>query len=218
MHDHDWRCWGYMHSSYQGGGDLLCGACLHPTTITWGTYAVNGEGSYWGGREGLPVFSNCLQSSASEACWVLMCPLQLLMGNMSLAALLAIPPSHPLPEKLSLKLPVQLHWHPPHPIGNAIYLGRRLQNQLPLKSLLIKSEERGSFSWSSKENCQEVFCWDSDLVQITRWRYFEAHCPTFDQEGFHDLSGLFWEMVTCANLLDSEIYKIQEVCTGWRDL
>ena len=69
-----------------------------------------------------------------------------------------------------------------------------------------------------KENHQEAFCWDSDLVQVTRQRYFEAHCPTFDQEGSHDLSGLFWEMVTCANLLDSEIYENEEVWTGWRDL
>ena len=37
-----------------------------------------------------------LQVCPPEACGVLMCPLQLLMGNMSLAALLAITPSHPL--------------------------------------------------------------------------------------------------------------------------
>ena len=69
-----------------------------------------------------------------------------------------------------------------------------------------------------KENFQEAFCQDSDLVQVTRQRYFEAHHPTFDQEGFHDLSGLFWDMITSVNLLDSEIYEIQEVWTRQKDL
>ena len=57
-----------------------------------------------------------------------------------------------------------------------------------------------------------------DLVQVTRQRYFEAHHPTFDQEGSHDLSGLFWEMITSANLLDSELYEIQEFWTRQKDL
>ena len=69
-----------------------------------------------------------------------------------------------------------------------------------------------------KKNCQEAFCQDSDLVQVTRRRYFEAHYPTFNQEGSHNLSGLLWEIVACADLLDSEIYKIQEVWTSQRDL
>ena len=47
-----------------------------------------------------------------------------------------------------------------------------------------------------KENHQESFCQDSDLVWVTRQRYFEAHHPTFDEEGSHNLSGLFWEMIT----------------------
>ena len=42
-----------------------------------------------------------------------------------------------------------------------------------------------------KENCQEAFCQDMDLVQVTRQMYFEAHCPIFDQEGSHNLSSLF---------------------------
>ena len=48
--------------------------------------------------------------------------------------------------------------------------------------------------------------------------YFEVHCPTFDQEGSHDLSSLFQEMITSANLLGSKIYKVQEVWAGWREL
>ena len=59
------RHWGYVCSSYQGGGVQLHRAHQHLTAITWGTYAGNGEGSHWGGREGLPVFSNCLQSGTA---------------------------------------------------------------------------------------------------------------------------------------------------------
>ena len=69
-----------------------------------------------------------------------------------------------------------------------------------------------------KENCHKAFCQDSNLVQVTRWRYFEAHHPTFDQEGSHNLSCLCQETVACTDLLDSKIYKIQEVWTRWRDL
>ena len=56
-----------------------------------------------------------------------------------------------------------------------------------------------------KENCQKAFCWDTDIVQVSRQMYFETHCPTFDQEGSHDLSSLFQQMITSTNLLESEI-------------
>ena len=48
--------------------------------------------------------------------------------------------------------------------------------------------------------------------------YFEAHHPAFDQERSHDLSSLFWEMIISADLLGSEIYKVEEVWAGWQDL
>ena len=48
--------------------------------------------------------------------------------------------------------------------------------------------------------------------------YTEVHCPTFDQEGSHDLSSLFQEMITSAYLLGSEIYEVQEVWAGQREL
>ena len=46
-----------------------------------------------------------------------------------------------------------------------------------------------------------AFHQDTDLVQVTRQMYFEVHHPTFDQEGSHNLSSLFWEMITSADLL-----------------
>ena len=78
--------------------------------------------------------------------------------------------------------------------------------------------KRGEVPHGLKESHQEAFCWDSDLVCITRQRYFEAHHPSLHQEGSHDLSGLFWEMITSVDLVDSKIYEIQEVWTRQKDL
>ena len=48
--------------------------------------------------------------------------------------------------------------------------------------------------------------------------YFEVHYPAFDWEGSHNLSSLFQEMITSANLLGSKIYEVQEVWAGWKEL
>ena len=114
----DSRHGGYMCNSYQGGRGNLCRSHLHSTTIAQWQYAGHRKGGHWGGRERLPIFPNCLQGGTAglspEAHGVLMYTLQLLMGNMSLATLLAISPSHP-PQwgHLPLQLPIQLHqWYP----------------------------------------------------------------------------------------------------------
>ena len=71
--------------------------------------------------------------------------------------------------------------------------------------------KRREVTHRAQRNCWEGFHWDTNLVQIIRWMYFEVHCPTFNQEGSHDLSSLFREMITSADLLESEIHEIQEV-------
>ena len=80
------------------------------------------------------------------------------------------------------------------------------------------NEKEEKFFVGLKENCQEAFHWDTNLVQVTRQSYFETHHPPFSQDRSHNLSSLFWEMITSANLLESEIYEIQEVWTRWKDL
>ena len=100
-----------------------------------------------------------LQACPPEACGIPMYPLQLLMGNMSLATLLAISPGHPPQwEKWPLQLPIQLHqWHP-HPNGDAVHLGRRLLDQLLLpKNLLIRTEKRESPSQGSMKTAWRPF-------------------------------------------------------------
>ena len=69
-----------------------------------------------------------------------------------------------------------------------------------------------------KEAHWEAFCQDTDLVQTARQMYFEVHHSSFNQEGSHNLSSLFWELITSTDLLGSEIYKIQEVWTWQKDL
>ena len=57
-----------------------------------------------------------------------------------------------------------------------------------------------------------------DLVQQAREAYFRTNWPEFDHKSLCDLAGLFWEMIASISLLDSMIYEIQEVWTGWEDL
>ena len=161
-----------------------------------------------------------LQVCPPEAHGVLMCPLQLLMGNMSLATLLTHSsqsstakrkpaPETPSPTALAAPLSKQW-WHSSGEEGTG--------PATPPRELTHWKWREGRSLTGLKENIQEAFCQDSNLVQVTRWRYSEVHNPTFDQEGSNNLSGLFQEMVTCANLLDSEIYKTQEARTSQRDL
>ena len=71
---------------------------------------------------------------------------------------------------------------------------------------------------SLKGGQQEAFAKDSDLVQQARQDYFRTNHPCFNHETSCDLSGLFQEMITFADLLGSEIYKIQEAWTGQKNL
>ena len=161
-----------------------------------------------------------LQTCAPEACGIFMYPLQLLMGNISLAALLAISPqlstamgesapATPHPTVLVVPIPKWQH----HSSGEEATGPATLAKE----PTYLKWKE-GKSLMGLKENHQEAFCWDTNLVQVTRETYFEAHHPTFDKEGSHNLYSLFWEMITSANLLESEIYEIQQVWTRWKDL
>ena len=82
----------------------------------------------------------------------------------------------------------------------------------------LKWKDEMPFKKSLKGDRQEVFVKDSDLVQRAQEDYFRANCPYFDHETSDDLAGLFRDMITSVNLLDSEIFEIQEVWTGQRDL
>ena len=90
----------------------------------------------------------------------------------------------------------------PQPGDEVVETSEELPHQkqkdgMPLKKLL-------------KGGQQEAFAKDVD--------HFRTNCPDFDCEVLCDLSGFFQEMTTYVDLLDSEIYEIQEVWTGQEDL
>ena len=78
--------------------------------------------------------------------------------------------------------------------------------------------ERGKAPHGAQNKLLGGFCQDTDLVQATRWTYFEVNHPAFNQERSHNLSSLFWEMITSTNLLGSEVYEVQEVWARWKSL
>ena len=53
---------------------------------------------------------------------------------------------------------------------------------------------------------------------MARQAYYKTHQLNIKQEGSDDLSSTFWQMTTSANLLGTEIHKVQENWGGRRDL
>ena len=110
-------------------------------------------------RVALPVFP-------PEACGLLMYPLQLLMGNMSLATLLAISPQsstatgEPAPETPCLTMSVV-------PASKQQCHSSREEATRPAstKGPTQWKLKEGKFLAGLKENCQEAFCRDSNLIQ-----------------------------------------------------
>ena len=78
-----------------------------------------------------------------------------------------------------------------------------------------------------KEPRKEVISKGSDIIKAARCVYQKAHWANFEQEGSYDLSSIFCQMATSNNLLNAEVYKVQETCssqrtsrllTGWQGL
>ena len=151
----------------------------------------------------LEVCGAALRACPMEAHGVLLHPLQVLMGNI-------LPASQPT---ATLQL-APLVREPP--------LTAPSSASKPLSYWTSCSCQR-TIHWRQKEGkpfmgLRENLCWDTNLVQATRWTYFEAHHPAFNPEESHNLSRLFWEMITSTNLLGSKVYEVQEVWAGQKDL
>ena len=160
-----------------------------------------------------------------------MCPLQLLMGNMSLATLLAISPepstamggptpATPHPTTLVVSIPtLGIKWQCPLPnqevtspwSGDEKAAGtsedppcHKQKNRKPLAN---------SWRWSVRSFCKRL------RSSAEGWgAYFRMNCPDFDHEVSRDLSHTFWEMVDFAGLLELDIHEVWDACTGWKDL
>ena len=55
---------------------------------------------------------------------------------------------------------------------------------------------------------QEAITRDSDLVQKASKDYFKTNHPDFNHKTSCDLMDIFWDIITSANLLGSQIYEI----------
>ena len=184
------------------------------------------------GRDHQSVLIACwaaLQACPPEAHGILMYPLQLLTGNMTLATLLAIfsQPSTKMGE------PTPVTPHPTASVVPTLTLGIKQWHHSPdQEATSPRSGEEEATGTSEepphqkqknvnplmkllKEGQWEAFTKDSDLVQNTRSVYFRTNHPNFDHKVSHDLSCTFWEMVDSAGLLDSEV---QDTWTGWKEL
>ena len=172
------------------------------------------------GRDHLSFLSACgvaLQACPQNAPGVLMYPLHLLTGNMSLDTLKSPPhqastsreestlkstPAAPAPSP-GAKWP-----HLPNQMSSSSLLGEAAVTNDEPPHLKWKGET--SFMASLKGDQWEAFAKDSHLVQWAREDYFKAHHPHLNHEILQDLSDLFWDIIISTNLLNSEIFQIQE--------
>ena len=99
-------------------------------------------------------------------------------------------------------------------------------DDLPLSGAMSKATPQGSSTSKQQEimplnkaltrSHQEVFSWDSSLVNEMREEYFWSHHPNFNNENTHDFTEVFWCMIKTADLLGSAIYEITETWS-WQD-
>ena len=55
-------------------------------------------------------------------------------------------------------------------------------------------------------------------MKVARWAFYKTYQSNFKQEGSDDLSSMFWQIATSANLLGTKIHDVQEKWGGRRDL
>ena len=66
--------------------------------------------------------------------------------------------------------------------------------------------------------CEAKVTEAQDHQPSVRWVYQKTHQANFKQEGSYDLSSVFCQMATSTNLLDTEVYEVQESWGSQRDL
>ena len=59
-----------------------------------------------------------------------------------------------------------------------------------------------------KENCQEAFSKEWELIRVARQDYYKTHQPSYEHEGSYNQSSTFRDMATSANHMGSEIHKV----------
>ena len=121
----------------------------------------------------------------------------------------AAPPA-PVPEQS----PRPKKQHPsPDPADN-MPLGRTTSKATSEEPPSSKWQEVPPWNKLLKQSCSKVFSQDTSLVKEARKEYFRRHSYYFAMEGTHNLSEVFRCIAESTKLLDSSIYKIQEVWNG----
>ena len=104
--------------------------------------------------------------------------------------------------------------HPsPDPV-ESMPLGRTTLKVTPGGPPSSKWQEIPPWKTALKLSCAEAFGRDSDLVKEARREFFSKHSYNFIAEGTHNLSEIFRQMATSAELLGTSIYEIQASWTG----
>ena len=230
-------CRSYMYNSSQGGRGLLCRSSTHPATIPCREYA---RCAAWGHRKrvGFLIFFGVLQSGSTslspQSPWGTHVPLAVTnwehvfnhsFGDYPLLATaireLTRTASPIMSETLTPAMGTK-QWH----CSSSWEVASSRSGEEEATVLDVTLEEQPHWRWKDgralakllKRSCCEAFDKDSDLVKVTRLAYFNAHHPEFNHESSLDQSQMFWEIANSAGLLHSDIYKVQDVWTGWKDL
>ena len=151
-----------------------------------------------------------LQACPHEALGILMYPIHLLTGNMSLTGLLTATPQLPISSRDPISSPS--HSRRPatstHPTGNKWQHLPRHEVELdcsrdgepashPGELAQQRQREEDLLSEHLKGSHREAFCKDSDLIQCMRQTYFRAHMPVFHKEVTHDLASSLGRWQKC---------------------
>ena len=93
--------------------------------------------------------------------------------------------------------------HGEHAFGQNHFKGN------PRKAPCSKQQETLPWNKALKPSHAEVFSHESDLVKEAREAFFSKHSYNFVNDGTGDVSEIFWQMATNAELLGSSIHRIQ---------
>ena len=105
----------------------------------------------------------------------------------------------------------------PEPV-ESMPLGRTTLKATPVGPPSSKQQETLPWKKALKPSHAEAFSWDSDLVKEAREAFFLKHSYNFIDDGTCNLSEVFRQMATSADLLGTSIHEIQASWTGPNEL
>ena len=148
-----------------------------------------------------------LQACPTEDLGILMYPIHLLMGNMSLTGLLMAAPwvtissRDPIPSSSCSKRPTTAthstgakQQHLPAHEADPDCSGDRKLTSTPGELPQQRQRKEDPLAGNLGHVHQPTFLKDSDLVRFTRQTYFEPHWAVFNRKVAHDLTAIFKEM------------------------